>query len=692
MSLSPFKNSITFLLFFCFSLFTNAQQKFDLMPVPREIKIQEGKFRLGSDFKISVSGKVHPRLYGYASRILRRLDGRTGLYFSQDYVTAHDTVQKAALLIKCMHPGELKLMEDESYQLQISKDKIEISAITDLGAIHALETLLQLLSADGQGYYFPVTIINDQPRFPWRGLMIDVSRHFMTMDVIKRNIDGMAAVKMDVLHLHLSDDQGFRIECKTFPKLHQLGSDGLFYTQEQIKEIINYAGERGIRVVPEFDIPGHTSSWFVGYPELASLPGPYTIERKFGVFNPSMDPSKESTYQFLDAFFKEMCGLFPDPYFHIGGDENNGKQWKQSPSIQAFKKEKKLADNHALQSYFNQRLLTILTKYGKNMGGWDEILQPDMPRNILIQSWRGKESMIEAAKKGYKTILSNGYYIDLVQPTAFHYLNDPCPPEIQLNVEEKKNILGGEAAMWSEFVTVENIDSRIWPRTAAIAERLWSPVTVNNVDDMYQRLRTTSFHLEELGLTHQKNYEMMLRRLTNGKDIYSLKTLADVIEPVKIYERFNQGVNYTSFSPLTQMADAARPDADTARHFRDLVKKYIETGDGILEAQITSILIRWCENHKELSKIIDGSPILQEIEPMSKRLMEVSIIGLEAIKNRRKASVSPEWTKESLQLLEEAKKPAGKCELMIIGPVEDLVKFSSKILTEKDSEVKPDRR
>jgi hexosaminidase len=673
-----FKNFFFPLLFLFISLYVNAGTYPELMPIPSEIKIQEGKFRLSGDFKISITGKAHTRLYTYASRTLRRLDARTGVYIKQGNISFKDTVLNVPFLVHCKRPAILQLNENESYQLKITRDKIEVFSETDLGALHAFETLLQLLDSDQEGYFFPAVLINDHPRFPWRGLMIDVARHFMSTDVIKRNIDGLASVKMNVLHLHLSDDQGFRVECKTFPRLPQFGSDGFYYSQEQIKEIIRYADERGIRVVPEFDVPGHTTSWFAGYPELASLPGPYEIERKFGIFDPSMDPSKETTYQFLDAFFKEMCALFPDNYFHIGGDENNGRQWNKSSSIQEFKKEKKLKDNHDLQSYFNRRLLAILTSYGKNMTGWDEILQPDMSTNILIQSWRGKESMIEAAKKGYKTILSNGYYIDLIQPAQFHYLNDPCPKDIPLNEEEKKNILGGEATMWTEFVTAENIDSRIWPRTAAIAERLWSPASITDVEDMYARSKKISIELEELGLSHKKNYEMMLRRLTMGQDILALMTVVNLLEPVKNYERYNQGIVYTSFSPLTQVADAARPDAEAAREFGYLVKKYIQTGDLTLEAEITSLLIQWRDNDKELNKIIEGSPVLNELKPLTENLKEVSIIGLEAIKHSHKITGSAAWAEESLQKIRNAKKPLAKCELMILDPISELVKFSSK--------------
>ncbi|RQW08234.1 beta-hexosaminidase, partial [candidate division KSB1 bacterium] len=248
------------------------------MPIPQKVIEGEGQFRLGKDFTIAVIGVNHPRLYKGATRMLRRLSDRTGLFFPQDFVTP-DSDKAGAMIIEVNRVGDVKLYEDESYSLSVSPAAIRLTAETDIGALRGLETVLQLLHADAQGYYFPGVEIEDAPRFPWRGLLVDVSRHWMPVEVIKRNLDGLAAVKMNVLHWHLSEDQGFRVECVTFPRLHELGSDGFYYTQTQIREIIDYAADRGIRVVPEFDIPGHSTSWFVGYPQYASQPGPYSIER-----------------------------------------------------------------------------------------------------------------------------------------------------------------------------------------------------------------------------------------------------------------------------------------------------------------------------------------------------------------------------------------------------------------------------
>jgi hexosaminidase len=256
------------------------------------------------------------------------------------------------------------LGEDEAYTLEVNGSRATLRAAQVVGAMRGLETLLQLLEGDRDGWYLPAVAISDRPRFPWRGLLIDVSRHWMPMEVLQRNLDGMAAVKLNVLHLHLTDDQGFRVESRRYPRLHQEGSDGRYFTHEQLRELIAYAADRGIRVVPEFDMPGHATSWLVGHPELASVPGPYVLQRRWGIFDPTLDPTREEVYQLLDGFLGEMAALFPDPWMHIGGDENSGRHWSLNPAIQSFMVRHRLADAHALHAHFNERLAKILQKAG----------------------------------------------------------------------------------------------------------------------------------------------------------------------------------------------------------------------------------------------------------------------------------------------------------------------------------------
>jgi len=650
-----------------------AQTGLDLMPYPSNVRLIGEKFRIRKEFKIGVVNGTR-RLYDGSTRFLRRLDNRVGLFFKQNFIGVNDADESASLLVSIERPGELQLNEDETYQLDVKESQITIDAETDIGALRGLATLQQLLKVDEQGYYFPGVDIDDEPRFPWRGLLIDVSRHWMPVDVIKRNLDGMAAVKMNVLHLHLTDDQGFRIESKIYPKLHESGSNGDYYTQDQIGEIIDHAAARGIRVVPEFDIPGHTASWFVGYPELASAPGPYEIETSFGVQDPTMNPVPESTYQFLDKFLGEMAELFPDDYIHIGGDENNGNQWDVNKEIQSFMAEMNFLDNNELQSYFNDQVLDILGKHGKQMMGWDEIFQPGISREILIQSWRGRDALVEAATQGYFTILSNGYYLDLCQPAYYHYLNDPLPEGTPLSPNETRYILGGEAAMWSEIITRETIDSRIWPRTAAIAERLWSPGAMKNVEDMYRRMEIISIQLEELGLQHNKNYEMILRRLAGGNDIAALKKLVDVIEPLEGYARQDE-IEFTTYAPFTRLADAAQPESKTAREFSQFVERYIEIGDRELIQEMKDYLLPWAMNHRQFVELSDRSPILRDANSLSLDLSNIAKIGLQSLSNT--VNHSQQWKTEAKKMLNAAREPRMECELVIISPIEKLVDASN---------------
>ena len=650
-----------------------------LIPYPEKASFQDGKYMLGRNFTISVNGNPNNRIFDAVNRFYQRLDGRTGLFFNQ-FISAATNVAQAPFTIKVNRPGAIKLNEDESYNLEISTDKILLNAETDLGAMHGLETLLQLLSSDNGSYYFPVCSVQDKPRFAWRGLMIDVGRHFLPVDVIKRNIDGIAAVKMNVLHLHLTEDQGFRIESKVFPKLHELGSDGNYFTQEQMKDIIRYANDRGIRVIPEFDIPGHATSWFIGYPELASAPGPYTIERKFGIFDPTIDPTRETTYEFLDKFLGEMAQLFNDEYMHIGGDENNGKQWDKNPDIQKFMKDNNIASNHALQAYFNQHLLTILNKYGKKMIGWDEIMQPDIPNTAVIQSWRGKAGLTAAAKAGYQVILSNGYYIDLMQHAKDHYLNDPLPSGIDLTEEQKNLVMGGEATMWSEIVTLETVDSRIWPRTAVIAERLWSPASVANIDNMFKKMDVISIQLEELGLTHIKNINMILRRLCQCEKTEALHNIVSIVEPVKIYERAgSRDVPYRSLSPYTRLVDAAQADAKDALKFNNLVEQYLLQKDKNVHASLMNMLNEWISIGAKLQPMIDNNPVLKEIQPVYADITNCSKLALEALtfiqKNKKPSGA---WIKSAQETIKTAKVHKAQMELAIVPGIEKLIEFTVK--------------
>jgi hexosaminidase len=644
------------------------------------VRFTPGRLPVNKSFTVALKGQPDTRLQAGIDRFLRRVEGRTVMELPRGLA---NNAASATLLVESGGPGKAvpSVEEDESYTLEVSDRQALLKAPTTIGVLRGLETFLQLLDSDRDGYFIPSVSIQDRPRFPWRGLLIDVARHYQPIEVLKRNLDAMAAVKLNVLHWHLTEDQGFRIESKKYPKLHGLGSDGNFYTQTQAREIIAYARERGIRVVPEFDMPGHATSWLVGHPELGSAPGPYTIERKAGIFEPALDPTREEVYKFLDVFLGEMAALFPDAYMHIGGDENEGKQWDRNPKIQAFMKEKGIKDNHALQTYFNQRLLQILKKHGKIMMGWDEIFQPDLPKEVVIHSWRGTQALAEAARKGYKGVLSSGFYIDLIFPTSQHYANDPIPAGSTLTEAEAARVLGGEATMWSEWVSPETIDSRIWPRTAAIAERLWSPRDVTDLDDMYRRLSVVSVRLEELGLMHERNQGVMLRRLTGGRDTGPLQTLVSLVEPVKEYRRYQQRPQ-TMLSPLTGLIDVARPDSEAARRLSLTVDELLSDAPRF-EAhaeQTRDILTRWRNASPELEVLMDKSPALHEARPLARDLSDLATIGLEAISYlSRGVSPPAEWRDAKLAVIDNAAKPKAALEFAIIPSLRQLVIAASEL-------------
>jgi hexosaminidase len=656
-----------------------AASRHNLMPVPASVRFNPGRLAVNKSFSVAAKSYVDDRLRSGIARALRRLGGRTVLEFAQGL--AADAVP-ATLVVECQKPGQAvpSVEEDESYSLEVTDRQATLLAPTVVGALRGLETFLQLVEGDRDGYFVPAVQIQDAPRFRWRGLLIDVGRHYEPLEVLKRNLDAMAAVKLNVFHWHLTEDQGFRIESKKFPKLTGMGSDGLFYTQDEARELIAYARERGIRVVPEFDIPGHSTSWLVGYPELGSAPGPYKIERGAGIFEPALDPTNEEVYKFLDQFLGEMAALFPDAYLHIGGDENEGKQWDRNPRIQAFMKAHGIKDNRALQTYFNKRLLQILTRHGKRMMGWDEIFQPDLPKDVVIQSWRGPASLADAARKGYDGVLSAGYYIDLIYPASQHYAADPLPEGNTLSAAEAAHVLGGEATMWGEWVSPETIDSRIWPRTAAIAERLWSPRTVNETEDMYRRLAVVSLRLEELGLTHERNQAMMLRRLAGGGDSWALQTLASVVEPVKEYRRY-QVRPQTMLSPLTGLVDAARPDSAAARRFAGEVDALLSDAPRF-EAhsrEIEKTLIEWRDAGSQLEALLDGAPSLSEAKPLAGDLSRMGAAGLEALSYLTKGvAPSPAWRDSRLAVLDEAAKPKAALEFPALPSLRELIVAASE--------------
>ena len=647
---------------------------YNLMPWPQEIKENKSKVVIDENFTVSLH-KKESRIYEYATNFIRRVTNRTGVFINQGFPLVKN--ENATVKITFTNIGKLNSDTDESYTLNVKNNQIEINANTDIGALRGLETLLQLITFDENYFYVKGVEIKDSPRFVWRGLMIDVARHFQPINVIKRNLRAMGSVKLNVFHWHLTDDQGFRVESKVYPKLQEIAADGLFYTQEQIKDVVNYAANLGIRVVPEFDVPGHASAILAAYPELGSKDGyDYNVERFSGVFDPTLNPSKEVTYLFLETLFREIAPLFPDEYFHIGGDENEGKHWDENVEIQAFKKKHNLKTNHDVQTFFNIKLEKILKKLDKKLMGWDEILTPSLPTTAVIHSWRGKHeglkqsTLIEAAKKGYQAVLSNGYYIDRMLSVEHHYSVDPIGDAI-LTKEERKRILGAEATMWSELVTPLTIDSRIWPRTAAIAERFWSSKKVNDVVNMQKRLNVVNSQLEELGITHLKNKAFILRNISKTEDVSSLKTLTRIYEPLKIYSRNKGGTEYKTFSPFTLFADACSADAVDAIAFNTATASFLKNPSKENKEKIIVLLEKWIDGFNDFSTIANN-PLLKNIKASYSDLNNVSLLLLKALKEGK--FFNEKETNELQKSLKKLSNPLEDTELMVYSSLIKIVK------------------
>ena len=644
-----------------------------LLPLPAEARYGQGRLPLKAALKPLLPAAVDAVVADAVGRTLGRLSPPT------------KAVGPATLQVRYGRVGRPELFDEERYSLRVTPMGVSIDAPTSLGVLRALTTLEQLPRTDKKGRYLPEVDIRDQPRFAWRGLLIDAARHFMPVAVIKRNLDGMAAVKLNVLHWHLTDDQGFRVESKVFPRLHTVGStDGLYYTQAEVREVLAYAAARGIRVVPEFDMPSHTTSWIVAYPRLASNDSAYAPYTRWRTTNVAIDPTRETTYTFLDSLLTEMTGLFPDPYFHAGGDENDGRNWRRTPRIVAWmqahqmtKADGKTVDKHQLQTYFNRRVLALLQQHGRTMLGWDEILGPDLPKEVVIQSWRGKKGLNEAAQLGHPVLLSNGYYLDLNFSAASSYLVDPLPPDTPLTPTEQQRVLGGEAAMWAEYADSVVLDSRIWPRAAAVAERLWSPpAATQSVADMYRRLQLLSLQLEALGLRHRRAPELLLQQLAGTGSVAPLRTLAEVIEPVKEYKRHFQGFTYTTATPLNRLVDAAPAESEAARRFAALVDSVVTVRPGApgflppaprQAALLRAQALRWQANDALLQPLLAATPGLTEYTPLSTRLAAVAAVVLERLAQLQTGqAASAAWLATARAALDAAQAPAGQAELAVV--------------------------
>jgi hexosaminidase len=660
-----------------------SDQNLSLMPVPSHLEAGAGSYGLQPGMHVAFAHFHNARLDAGVARAMARLQFATGVPLPHHAPHIGGEAAGAGLIIDVAGPGGAvqSLDEDETYSLTVTSQQITLKAATVVGAFHGMETLIQLARFENGAAVIPAVTIEDTPRFRWRGLMIDVSRHFEPVNVIERNLDGMAMMKMNVFHWHLSDDQGFRAESKLYPKLTGLGSNGEYYTQDEMRAVVAYARTRGIRVVPEFDVPGHTISWMVGYPQISSTKGPFQVAEVAGIHDEALDPTREATYTFLDRFVGEMVKIFPDAYFHIGGDEVEGKNWLENPRIAAYMKRNRYKTPAELQNYFSKRLQRIVVKHGKKPIGWDEILVPGLPKSVVVQSWRGVESLAAGAKQGYQGILSAPYYLDAQKTNEQHYLADPVPADTTLTPEQQKLILGGEVCMWAEQLNARTIDSRIWPRTAVMAERFWSPQSVRDVPSMYRRLRKVSIELEQAGLTHLSGPAMMRRSLSGQLDPGPLNTLANVLEPVSFGERYD-GQKTDSRTPLDRLVDAVVADPpsrfDIAQDVDAVLNKTADSTEAA--ARLTTRFLEWETIAPMLERQMLANPRMNDAAARAKQLAQLGGVGLAALYWKQDASrgiagLQPKsmTREEGLAAIDNAAKPAALVRFTFLDALRKLV-------------------
>ncbi|KSB90442.1 hypothetical protein AS593_13250 [Caulobacter vibrioides] len=627
-----------------------------LMPQPRQATWSHGALPIDGAFAVTWKDCADPRLPAAARRLQDDMLRLTGMALTGR--------QGPSLAVTCrLAPKGGDPRAEEAYRLTVGADGVTLEAGGALGVLRGLATLRQLVETAPPGATLAYATIDDAPRFAWRGLMIDTVRHFVSLDTIKRQIDAMERVKLNVLHLHLSDNEGFRVESRRYPKLQTAGN-GQFYTQDQMRELVAYAGERGVRIVPEFDVPGHGGAIAETYPQFTlAQPKPANA---FAALDRALDPTREDTYRFLDRLLGEMAGLFPDAYFHVGGDEVSDAVWLDHPHVQAFMKAEGLASKQALEARFHQRVAAIMRKHGKTVIGWEEIaVTGTVPKNVVVQAWQTSNATAHAVRAGHRTIVSAGYYLDLLEPAAFHYQYDPLdtsaagltPAEAEkgrklsplmaavltdalvakplppLTPDEEALVLGGEAPLWAETISDEMVDKALWPRAAAMAERFWSPREVRDADDLYRRLPTVQDQLRLQGLQDGDAQARMAARLAPG-GAEPVMTLLHLVGPTR-----NMAHNHRILAALrgqkivqelNALADAAPVDSLVARQFEARAKAYA-AGDRGQAAALRADLETWRANDARFQAVAKGRSALEAALPISADVAALAKAGLQAM-------------------------------------------------------------
>ncbi|HOV36312.1 MAG TPA: glycoside hydrolase family 20 protein [Dysgonamonadaceae bacterium] len=564
--------------FSCLAQQTSKQANYEVIPLPSEITVTTEKpFVLSSSTKI-VFPNGNDKMKKNAEFLSEYLQTSVGI---KPEVTSNTA--KSAVILSL----GLENKNPEAYQITVNDKAITIKGASEAGVFYGIQTLRKATPiGENITVLYPAVTINDQPRFAYRGMMLDVARHFMPVDFVKTYIDILALHNINRFHWHLTDDQGWRIEIKKYPKLTQIGSvrkqtvigkntgkydskeHSGFYTQDQIKEIVNYAADRHITVIPEIDLPGHMLAALAAYPELGCTGGPYEVATTWGIFPDVLCPGKDTTFVFLENVLTEVMDLFPSEYIHIGGDECPKVRWEKCPNCQRRIKELGLKDGKHkkefyLQSYVTARIEKFLNNHGRNIIGWDEILEGELAPNATVMSWRGMEGGLEAAKLNHDVIMApNSYcYFDYYQtqdtqnepfaiggyvPVEKVYSFEPVPSE--LTPEQQKHILGAQANLWTEYIaTPEHVEYMVLPRMAALSEVQWMQPEKKNFDSFLKRLPQLIALYDKLGYNYATHVFDIQAKMIPNFDTNMLDVTLSTIDHADIYYTLD-GSNPTTAS------------------------------------------------------------------------------------------------------------------------------------------------
>jgi hexosaminidase len=490
-----------------------------VLPMAMRLEVRDGAgFRVNPKTVILASGALRSE----AEYLAQQLSPAMGFRLEVRDLGKSAAVTKQENWIVFLEAADLSDLGDEGYVLSVDEKRAMIRSAKPAGAFYACQTIRQLLppeieskqAVEGVEWVIPAVMIEDGPRFGWRGSLLDCARHFRTKEYVKKYIDLLAYHKMNRFHWHLTEDQGWRIEIKRYPKLTEFGSwrgegeekYGGFYTQEDVKEIVAYAESHHVMVIPEIEMPGHSQAALACYPELSCTGGPFEVGTRWGVYKDVYCAGNDEVFEFLQNVLTEVIELFPAPYIHIGGDECPKERWKECAKCQARIKSEGLEDENELQSYFVKRMENFLLAKNRRLIGWDEILEGGLSPHATVQSWRGMQGGIAAAREDHDVVMSptSHCYLDYGYdrtPVEKSYSFEPVPPE--LTGEQAKHILGLEGNMWGEHTpTDERVDWQTFPRLCALAEVAWSPKEPRQFEEFRERLALHGERLDRMGVKY----------------------------------------------------------------------------------------------------------------------------------------------------------------------------------------------